>query len=172
MKDGPRRLILCPQHKQAHLPCRWFVEVELPPGQARTALRRHCPYTPSQCQATPAAGPPNWQHRVFYSRFTHSPTHQGRGPSELEVSTGAPHTHVQYMHKHTHHKHTCTHTHKHTHAYKITHKYMYTSVQFSSVASDSLQPHGLSPARLPCPWDSPGKNTGVGSHSLLQGIFT
>ena len=27
------------------------------------------------------------------------------------------------------------------------------------------------PAGLPCPWDSPGKNTGVVSHSLLQGIF-
>ena len=27
------------------------------------------------------------------------------------------------------------------------------------------------PTRLLCPWDSPGKNTGVGSHSLLQGIF-
>ena len=26
-------------------------------------------------------------------------------------------------------------------------------------------------ARLPCPWDSPGKNTGVGCHCLLQGIF-
>ena len=26
------------------------------------------------------------------------------------------------------------------------------------------------PARLPCPWESPGKNTGVGCHSLLQGI--
>ena len=25
--------------------------------------------------------------------------------------------------------------------------------------------------RLPCPWDSPGKNTGVGCHFLLQGIF-
>ena len=25
--------------------------------------------------------------------------------------------------------------------------------------------------RLPCPWDSPGKNTGVGYHFLLQGIF-
>ena len=37
--------------------------------------------------------------------------------------------------------------------------------------SDSLQPYGLSPARLLCPWDSPGKNTGVGSHTLLQGIF-
>ena len=30
---------------------------------------------------------------------------------------------------------------------------------------------GVCPTRLPHPWDSPGKNTGVGSHSLLQGIF-
>ena len=37
--------------------------------------------------------------------------------------------------------------------------------------SDSLRPHGLQPVRLLCPWDSPGKNTGVGCHSLLQGIF-
>ena len=33
-----------------------------------------------------------------------------------------------------------------------------------------LQPHGLQPARLLCSWDSPGKNTGVGCHFLLQGI--
>ena len=38
------------------------------------------------------------------------------------------------------------------------------------VVSDSLQPCGLEPARLLCPWDSPGKNTGVSCHSLLQGI--
>ena len=31
----------------------------------------------------------------------------------------------------------------------------------------TLQPHGLKPARLLCPWDFLGKNTGVGSHSLL-----
>ena len=37
--------------------------------------------------------------------------------------------------------------------------------------SDSLRPHGLQPARLFCPWDFPGKNTGMGYHSLLQGIF-
>ena len=37
-----------------------------------------------------------------------------------------------------------------------------------SVMSDSLQPHGLQPARLLCPWNSPGKKTGVGCHSLLQ----
>ena len=37
--------------------------------------------------------------------------------------------------------------------------------------SDSLQPHELYPARLLCPWDSTGKNTGVGCHALLQGIF-
>ena len=29
----------------------------------------------------------------------------------------------------------------------------------------------MQPTRLLCPWDSPGKNTGVGCHSLLQGIF-
>ena len=33
------------------------------------------------------------------------------------------------------------------------------------------QPHGLQPTRLLCPWDFPGKNTGVGCHFLLQGIF-
>ena len=31
--------------------------------------------------------------------------------------------------------------------------------------------HELSPARLLCPWNSPGQNTGVGSLSLLQGIL-
>ena len=34
-----------------------------------------------------------------------------------------------------------------------------------------LLPHGLEPTRLLCPWNSPGKNTGVGCHSFLQGIF-
>ena len=40
-----------------------------------------------------------------------------------------------------------------------------------SVVSDSLQPHGLLPGRPLCPWNSPGKDTGVGCHSLLQKIF-
>ena len=31
--------------------------------------------------------------------------------------------------------------------------------------------HKLQPTRLLCPWDSPGKNTGLGCHFLLQGIF-
>ena len=35
----------------------------------------------------------------------------------------------------------------------------------------TLQPYGLLPARLLCPWDPPGKNTGVGYHFLLQEIF-
>ena len=35
----------------------------------------------------------------------------------------------------------------------------------------TLRPHGLESVRLLCPWNSPGRNTGVGSHSLLQGIF-
>ena len=37
--------------------------------------------------------------------------------------------------------------------------------------SDSLRPCGPQPARLLCLWDSPGKDTGVGCHALLQGIF-
>ena len=35
----------------------------------------------------------------------------------------------------------------------------------------SLRPHGMYPARLLCPWNSPGKISGVGGHSLFQGIF-
>ena len=34
-----------------------------------------------------------------------------------------------------------------------------------------LQPHGLQPVRLLCLWNSPGKNTRVGCHSLLHGVF-
>ena len=37
--------------------------------------------------------------------------------------------------------------------------------------SDSLRPHGLQSTRLLCPWDFPGKDTGVACHFLLQGIF-
>ena len=42
---------------------------------------------------------------------------------------------------------------------------------FASVVYYSLQPCGLYPTRLLCPWDSPGKNTGMGCYALLQGIF-
>ena len=38
----------------------------------------------------------------------------------------------------------------------------------SPVVSDSVRPHRRQPTRLPRPWDSPGKNTGVGCHFLLQ----
>ena len=40
----------------------------------------------------------------------------------------------------------------------------------ASVVSDSVQPHRQQPTRLPCPWDSPGKNTGVGCRFLLQSM--
>ena len=40
-----------------------------------------------------------------------------------------------------------------------------------SVVSNSLWPQRLQPARLLCPWNCSGKNTGVSCHSLLQGIF-
>ena len=38
----------------------------------------------------------------------------------------------------------------------------------ASVVSNSVQPHRRQATRLPRPWDSPGKNTGVGCHILLQ----
>ena len=38
----------------------------------------------------------------------------------------------------------------------------------TSIVSESVRPHGLQPTRLLHPWDSPGKNTGVGCHFLLQ----
>ena len=41
----------------------------------------------------------------------------------------------------------------------------------ASVLSDSAQLHGLQPARLLRPWDSPGNSTGVGCHALLQGTL-
>ena len=39
-----------------------------------------------------------------------------------------------------------------------------------AVMSDSLQPRGLKPTRVLCPWDFPEENTRAGCHSLLQGI--
>ena len=47
------------------------------------------------------------------------------------------------------------------------------SLMFSllSLVSNSLQPHGLEPTRLLCPWDFPGMNTRVSCHFLPQGIF-
>ena len=38
----------------------------------------------------------------------------------------------------------------------------------ASVVPDSVRPHRPQPTRLPRPWDSPGKNTGMGCHFLLQ----
>ena len=38
----------------------------------------------------------------------------------------------------------------------------------TSVVSDAVRSHRRQPTRLPSPWDSPGKNTGVGCHFLLQ----
>ena len=48
---------------------------------------------------------------------------------------------------------------------------MHAQLLSHSVMSDSLQLHGLQPTRLLCLWDFPGKNTGVGCHFLLQGIY-
>ena len=56
-----------------------------------------------------------------------------------------------------------------------THPFLQTrsmrSCSVASIESESLWAYVLKPIRLLCPWDSPGKNTGVGCHALLQGIF-
>ena len=51
---------------------------------------------------------------------------------------------------------------------------MHTSEKWKwgrSVVSDASRPHGLQPTRLLCPWDSPGKSTGVGCHCLLWNAY-
>ena len=70
--------------------------------------------------------------------------------------------------------HIYTHTHTHIHTY--THKYVYIhtytrSVISCSVVSNSLRSMDCSPPGSSVHQDSPGKNTGVGCHALLQGIF-
>ena len=64
-------------------------------------------------------------------------------------------------------------THTHTHKHVYIHIYFYIcllkerkKVKFTS---NSFQPPGLQPSRLLSPWNSPGQNTGVGSHSHLWG---
>ena len=47
--------------------------------------------------------------------------------------------------------------------------WMFCECVVTSVVSDS-GPYGLWSTRLHCPWDSPGKNTGMDGHALLQGI--
>ena len=62
---------------------------------------------------------------------------------------------------------------------QLSHAYMTTgeikaltaaAAAVTSVVSDSVRPHRQQPTRLPCLWDSPGKNTGMGCHFLLQCI--
>ena len=45
------------------------------------------------------------------------------------------------------------------------------TVQLLSQARLFCEAHGLQPSRLHCPWNFPGKDTGVGSYFFLRGIF-
>ena len=61
---------------------------------------------------------------------------------------------------------------EHTHSNDYYHYcYYYVLCEVASVLSNSVRSHELQTSRCLCPWDSPGKNTGVGCHALLQGIF-
>ena len=46
--------------------------------------------------------------------------------------------------------------------------FSFSCCQVASVVSDPVWSHRWQPTKLPRPWDSPGKNTGVGCHFLLQ----
>ena len=52
-----------------------------------------------------------------------------------------------------------------------THSYCYHCVELVTQSCLTLWPHGLESARFLYPWDSSGKNTGVGSYPVFQGIF-
>ena len=52
--------------------------------------------------------------------------------------------------------------------YHLSHQNCCCCCEVASVVSNSVQPHRRQPTRLRRPWDSPGKNTGVGCHCLLQ----
>ena len=74
----------------------------------------------------------------------------------------------------THHMHKCMLSNKvpqkiHTFTMCMHPLFLFLSAAaVASVVSDSVRPHRRKPTRLPRPWDSPGKNTGVGRHFLLQ----
>ena len=60
------------------------------------------------------------------------------------------------------------HTHTLPHILYILLYIIYICLKVASVVSNSVRPHRRQPARLICPWDSPGNNTGLGCHFLLQ----
>ena len=86
---------------------------------------------------------------------------------------------------HTFFTHACVYTHTHSHLYKgvelLDHR-IYIGLALvenaqticccwvTSVVSNSVRPHRRQPTRLCRTWDSPGKNTGVGRHCLLQSM--
>ena len=53
----------------------------------------------------------------------------------------------------------------------LIHFHLFFKVKVLATQSYLTLYHSMEPTRFLCPWDSPGKNTGVGSHSFLQGIF-
>ena len=57
------------------------------------------------------------------------------------------------------------------HSFCLSFTLFFLQLVLCSVMSDSLQPRGLYPARLLCPWNFPSQNTGAGCHFLLQVIF-
>ena len=108
-----------------------------------------------------------WRKQVFTvpkmlngsCKFTFDPFFLFRKEIKTKTEKSTPHTTFHHLKK----------QHPQTSDLKV--KGQGSQTVCRSVVSDSLQPHELQPTRLLCPWDFPGKNTGVGCHFLLQGIF-
>ena len=157
--------------------------------QIYTCTQTHiCIYTNTQIYT--------YTHKHTYAytqthRYTHAHTNtQMRINKHTDIHKHTyTHTHM-HIHKHTDihmhtHKYTYaytqthryTHTHKYTYAYTQIHRYTQTHVETYTVRVCSVTQLCVTVApwtivaRLLCPWDSSGKNTGVGCHFLLQGIF-
>ena len=122
--------ILCPHHKQGRLPCRWLVEVELPPGQVRTALRTTVSLHTLTVPSRPSSGASELVAQSLLLKI-YSQSYSSRvrafwagGEHRCPPHTYTVHaqTYTQQTHMHTHtniHMHTKSHINTHTHQFSL-----------------------------------------------------
>ena len=122
-------------------------EAQVPKGCAYTSLVAQLVKNPPAMRETPVQFP-GWEDPLEKGKAT---VHRVRKSQTLLSHTHTPAKEAKRAHTRTPHPHCCC-----------------CCCWVASVVSDSVRPHRWQPTRLPCPWDSPGKNTRVGCHFLLQ----
>ena len=129
----------------AALPPRPFLWPRVVRGKRKTATPYHLPWTLTLGSVPAAKAAPVCCFKCLWVLLI--PSH------------GESHTHI---HTHTHTRmHICSDTHTHTHAYMLS----------RSSCGRLCDPMDHKSARLLCLWDFLGKNTRVGCHAFLQGVF-